>query len=228
MFVTFEGIDGSGKTTQVELLREHLEGLGRAVVVEREPGGTPTGERVRELLLEGFEMTAWTEAYLFAAARAELVETVIKPALRRGADVILDRHVDSSLAYQGVGRGLGLDEVLALNRKALQDVEPHRTFLLALPAEDVSGRLGRQLPLFASAGRGGPPDRMEREDVEFMRAVEEGYRLLAGAFPDRIVELDAREPPKRLATKIRSAVKPLLGRTPAAHAAADCVGALAA
>src|SRR6266508_525413 len=104
MFVTFEGLDGTGKTTQVELLRAQLESEGREVVATREPGGTPVGERIRELLLGGTEMAPWTEATLFAASRAELVEQVIGPALERGADVVCDRYIDSSLAYQGLAR----------------------------------------------------------------------------------------------------------------------------
>ena len=109
MFVTFEGLDGSGKTTQVERLRERLEAEGREVVATREPGGTPLGEGIRELVLHGHEMAPWAEAALFAAARAEHVEEVIRPALERGADVLCDRYVDSSLAYQGIARGLGLE-----------------------------------------------------------------------------------------------------------------------
>ena len=112
MFVTFEGIDGSGKSTQVELLRRELERRGREVVATREPGGTALGEGIRDLVLHGVDMTAWAEALLYAAARAELVAEVIRPALERGADVVCDRYLDSSVAYQGCARGLGLDAVL--------------------------------------------------------------------------------------------------------------------
>ena len=109
MFVSFEGLDGSGKTTQVERLRAALEADGREVVTAREPGGTELGERIRELVLHGDEMTPWAEALLYAAARAELVAEVIEPALARGADVLLDRYLDSSVVYQGIARGLGLE-----------------------------------------------------------------------------------------------------------------------
>src|SRR5919206_3489578 len=128
MFVTFEGLDGSGKSTQADLLREALAADGRDVVATREPGGTDFGERVRELLLHGGEMAPWAEAALFAAARAELAERVIRPALERGADVVCDRYVDSSLVYQGIGRGLGVEPVLELNRLATANLLPDRTF----------------------------------------------------------------------------------------------------
>src|SRR4051794_39563010 len=118
MFVTFEGIDGSGKTTQAALLADWASGQGREVVSVREPGGTPLGEAVRALLLGGGGMSGWAEAALFAAARAELAERVIRPALLRGAWVVCDRYVDSSLAYQGSARGLGVDAVRALNETA--------------------------------------------------------------------------------------------------------------
>src|SRR5262245_29067302 len=115
MFVTFEGLDGSGKTTQLELLRARLEADGHEVVAVREPGGTELGEAIRRVVLEGPDMAPWPEAALFAAARSQLVAEVIGPALERGADVLCDRYVDSSLAYQGIARGLGLHDVYELN-----------------------------------------------------------------------------------------------------------------
>jgi dTMP kinase len=203
IFVSFEGIDGAGKSTQVERLKAFLEDRGRKVVVAREPGGTELGERIRELLLDGDEVVPWAEAYLFAAARAQLVERVLRPALARGCDVVVDRYVDSSLAYQGVARGLGSEDVYDVNRKALGDLVPDRTFLLSLAAEDAGFR------------RAEPLDRMERESLVFRRTVEEGYRGLVERFPGRIVEIDASLPEEKIAALVRKNVRPLLRRTAA-------------
>jgi dTMP kinase len=191
MFVTFEGLDGSGKTTQVELLRRHLEESGREVVVTREPGGTELGEQIRNLLLHGPDMSAWAEAALFAAARAELVERVIAPARERGADVLCDRYVDSSLAYQGIARGLGLDAVLELNLAAVQAVMPDRTFLLLVD------------PATAARRTGGRPDRIEREDDDFRARVDAAYRELAERFPERVVPIEAEGSTEEVADLVR-------------------------
>jgi len=190
MFVTFEGIDGSGKTTQVELLRAELERRGREVLATREPGGTELGEGIRQLLLHGVDMTPWAEAALFAAARAELVAEQIRPALERGAWVLSDRYFDSSLAYQGVGRDLGLDDVLQLNLAVTGALWPDRTFLLALGAGDATRRRDRE------------PDRLEGE-LGLQALAEGGYEQVAARFPDRIVELDATRPPAEIAEEIR-------------------------
>ena len=155
MFISFEGVDGSGKTTQVALLAAALREEGREVVATREPGGTPAGERIRALVLEGGEIAPWTEAALFAAARAQLVDEVIRPALASGADVISDRYIDSSLAYQGIARGLGVERVLELNLLATSGLLPDRTFFLAIPPEDTAGRKDAE------------PDRIEREAVSY-------------------------------------------------------------
>ncbi len=195
MFVTFEGLDGSGKTTQAELLREHLAVAGREVVATREPGGTALGERIRSLLLEGEAMSAWAEAALFAAARAELVEQVIVPALERGADVLCDRYIDSSLAYQGIARGLGVDRVLELNLHATRGILPDKTVLLLVDLDESRARGSER------------PDRIEREDDEFMASVDRAYRELAELFPRRILAVDATQDPERLARMIRGQLR---------------------
>jgi dTMP kinase len=196
MFVTFEGLDGSGKTTQADLLRARLEAEGKEVVATREPGGTELGESIRHLVLHGGHVAPWAEALLYAAARAQHVEEVIRPALERGAAVICDRYVDSSVAYQGVARGLGLERVLDLNLAAVGGLEPNRTFLLLLDAEDVAARL-----------RGEEHDRLEREDLAFHARADSGYRELARRFPERIVILDAARPADELAEEVHAALR---------------------
>jgi dTMP kinase len=192
MFVTFEGVDGSGKSTQAELAAAFLAETEREVVATREPGGTPLGERIRKLLLDGPEMSAWAEASLFAAARAELAERVIRPALARAAVVVSDRYLDSSLAYQGVARGLGVDQVLELNA-AVADLLPDRTFVLLVDGATAASRLGRRAE-----------DRIEREGAAFRDAVQEGYRVVAERFPERIVLLDGARPQDEVAAQIRT------------------------
>jgi dTMP kinase len=196
VFVTFEGLDGSGKTTQAELLRERLEAEGEDVVLTREPGGTELGERIRDLVLHGGHVAPWAEALLYAASRAQHVEEVIRPALARGASVVCDRYLDSSVAYQGVGRGLGLDRVLQLNLDAVGGLLPDRTFLLALDPAQVTARLAEQ-----------QPDRLEREGDEFHTRVADGYRQLASRFPDRIVVLDGARPADELAGEVHDALR---------------------
>ena len=156
----------------------------------REPGGTPVAERIRELVLDpGAEMDAWTEAYLYAAARADHVRNRILPRLRAGENVFCDRYVDSSIAYQGVGRGLGMDEVRALNAYAVGSVVPDKTFYLRLGSRERERR-ARAL---------GAPDRIEAVGADFVRRVEEGFEKLARLEPERIEVLDASLSPEVLA-----------------------------
>jgi dTMP kinase len=198
MFVTFEGVDGSGKSTQAALLADWLEAAGRTVLRAREPGKTTLGESVRDLVLHGDEMSPWAEAALFAAARAELVAREIRPALERGEDVVLDRYLDSSVAYQGAGRGLGEDAVRSLSLTVTGGLLPDRTFLI-----DVDPEVAR--------GRGnGRPDRIEREDKAFAGRVAAGYRQLATADPGRVVAVDGTRSPEEIAEEIREHVRPLL------------------
>ena len=195
MFVTFEGLDGSGKTTQAELLRERLESEGREVVSTREPGGTELGERIRDLVLHGGHVSPWAEALLYAASRAQHVDEVIRPAVDRGAWVLCDRYLDSSVAYQGAGRELGIDRVLDLNLAAVGGLLPDRTFLLLLEPDEVASRLDRD------------HDRLEREGDDFRRRVDAGYRELAARFPERIVVLDGTRSPGELSEEIHGALR---------------------
>jgi dTMP kinase len=197
VFITFEGQDGSGKTTQAVLLAGWLREQGREVVSTREPGGTPLGEAIREIVLHGLEMTAWAEATLFASARAEHVARVIRPALERGDWVVCDRYVDSSLVYQGIARRLGAEEVLELNRVVTGGLLPVRTFVLALDPEAARRRQGSEL------------DRIEREGDDFRIAVADGFCELGRLFPERVAVLDASESPAAIAERVREQVRGL-------------------
>ena len=180
MFITFEGGDGSGKSTQIQSVRDWFESRGREVIVTREPGGTELGTEIRRLVQNGPEdVDARTEALLYAADRAYHVATVIRPALERGAVVLGDRYIDSSLAYQGAARSLGVDEIASLSAWATQGLYPSLTFLLDLPPEVGARR------------RTDAPDRMERESMDFHERVRHQYLRLADAEPDRIVVIDA-------------------------------------
>jgi dTMP kinase len=197
MFITFEGVDGSGKSTQARLLAERLRGDGHDVVDTREPGGTTIGEQIRELLLHSENVAPWAEATLFSAARAQLVDEVIRPALARGADVVCDRYIDSSLAYQGLARGLGIDRVLDVNLAVTGSLLPDRTFLLLVPGEVAAKRRGRS------------PDRIEREGDEFAAEVDRAYREIAEIFSQRVVVLDGTAPPEKIADEIHGHVRDL-------------------
>jgi len=175
-FIALEGIDGSGKSTQARLLAEALEARGLSVAATREPGGTPLGERVREILLSGEPgaLTPVAEATLFAAARAELVARVVRPALEAGSWVVTDRFLDSSLAYQGAARGLGVDLVLEINRPAVDGCLPHLALVVDVAVAVAAGR------------RCASPDRIEAEGDGFQQRVADGYRELARRFPERV------------------------------------------
>ena len=195
MFVTFEGLDGSGKTTQKRLLQERLEADGQDVLATREPGGTELGERIRDLVLHGGHVAPWAEALLYAASRAQHVEEVITPALERGAFVLCDRYIDSSVAYQGVARGLGLERVLDLNLIAVDGLLPDRTFLLDVDPSLIGERLQRE------------HDRLESEDLAFHERARDGYRELAERFSERIVVLDGTRPADELAGEVYGALR---------------------
>ncbi|MFQ3590550.1 MAG: dTMP kinase [Chloracidobacterium sp.] len=188
LFISFEGVDGCGKTTQAIRLAERLRQQGWAVVQTREPGGTPLGERVRQLLLgvQDAPPTARAEVLLFAADRAQHVDTVIRPALAAGAMVLCDRFADSTRAYQGYGRQLDLGLIEDGIRLATQGLEPHITFLLDLPIEAMASRL---------AHRGAASNRFELEGWDFYARVRQGFMALARMHTARICVLDALQSP---------------------------------
>lgn len=195
MFISFEGLDGCGKTTQAGMLAERLRAAGREVVLTREPGGTGLGEEIRALLLHGGHVAPWAEAALYAASRAQHVEEVIRPALARGATVVCDRYLDSSVAYQGVGRGLGLERVLELNLAAVGGLLPDVTVLIEIGPETAAARVGTER------------DRIEREDDSFRARVGSGYRLLSERFPGRYVVVDGSRTVGEVAEEIDGAVR---------------------
>ena len=183
LFISIEGSDGSGKSTQIENIRKYFEEKGVEVVFTREPGGTPIGERLREIILGNncSEMDSMTEALLYAASRAQHVAEVIRPALDEGKVVVCDRFLDSSLAYQGYGRKLG-DSVYEINRHAVMGTMPDVTFLLKLDPSVGKHRIEENRS---------EQDRLEHEKMAFHRAVYEGYLELEKKYPDRIMGIDA-------------------------------------
>ena len=197
MFITFEGMDGAGKTTQIRLLQERLEKAGERVVVTREPGGNALAEKIRALLLDPeSEMDPLTEAYLYAAARAEHVRRVILPALQRGETVLCDRYLDSSLAYQGYGRGMDVDRLQQLNDFATDGLWPDLTLLLDLPVEMGLLRATRRN---ATTGLSRAEGRFEAETLAFHERIRQGFLARARCYPDRFRVLDATLPPPALA-----------------------------
>jgi dTMP kinase len=198
MLITFEGIDGAGKSTQVARLKHHLQEKGLEVITLREPGGTEVAENIRELLLQSkHDIEPVAELLLFAASRAELVGKIIKPELEKGCAVILDRFSDSTMAYQGYGRGLSLEMLESVNRIATFGLRPDITFYLDIAPEDAMIRKfsEKSLPLaFDSAEL----DRMERSGLEFYRRVRQGYLDMQETQKERIVLLDATLPPNSI------------------------------
>ncbi|WP_426594145.1 dTMP kinase [Cellulomonas sp. McL0617] len=197
LFVSFEGGDGAGKSTQARLLGAWLRGLGREVVLTREPGGTDLGVQLRDAVLHGDHVDARTEALLYATDRAHHVASVVRPALARGAVVVTDRYLDSSVAYQGSGRDLGADEVERLSMWAVDGLLPALTVLLDL--DPVAGR----------ARLTGEPDRLERAGDEFHRRTRAAFLTRASADPGRWLVLDATRPVDDLAEAIRARVTAL-------------------
>ncbi len=203
-FITFEGIDQSGKSTQLKLLAEAAGKAGIDTLSVREPGGTALGEQIREILLgpEHAAMDPWTEALLYAAARVQLVKEVIKPALMQGKIVLSDRYIDSSLVYQGMARDLGVDRILDLNLGATGGLMPDLTLVFHLDVAASRERL---------AGRGTAEDRIEGEPLEFHQQVEDGYRKLEEMYPGRIVGIDGGQSVEEVHADVVAASRERLG-----------------
>lgn len=208
ILISIEGVDGCGKSTQAAALCAELHARGLPVgpagdpgAVIREPGGTPAGEAVRAILLHGpDELAPWTEALLYAAARAELVQRVLRPGLDQGRILILDRYLDSSLAYQGHARGLGIDAVLAVNAPGVGDVLPDLTAVLVVePAVGLARSVGAR-------------DRIEREGARLQERVAEGFAELARRFPERVRAIDGERPAAEVTAHIVELLEPLLER----------------
>lgn len=204
-FLSLEGSEGCGKSTQAERLADALRGRGARVVMTREPGGTPTGEMIRDILqhhASGEDISPAAEVLLFAASRAQHVTHVIRPALERGDWVICDRFLDSSLAYQGGARGFGIDEVLDANRLALDGLWPDLTLWFDLPVESALARV---------VARGAHPDRFESEELAFHHRVAEAYAELTRRFPERIFPVAAEAGPDEVFGQVWAQIEQRFG-----------------
>ncbi|QXE88983.1 dTMP kinase [Geomonas subterranea] len=209
-FITFEGVEGCGKTTQLRLLKERLETAGETVVATREPGGCPIADQMRAILLDAKNsaITPLSELLLYAAARAQHVQEVIVPALERGETVLCDRFTDATVAYQGHGRELDLDVIRQLNALATGGVQPDLTVLIDCP---VQTGLSRALSRI-EATSGAREERFELESVRFHERVREGYLALARAYPERFIVVDGSGDVARTEVLVTAA---LMGRLPA-------------
>ncbi|MFQ3584821.1 MAG: dTMP kinase [Cyanobacteriota bacterium] len=210
MFITLEGGEGAGKTTQQALLAERLQQEGYTCLCTREPGGTALGQELRALLLHGDPISPLAELLLYAADRAEHVQTRIHPALAAGQVVVCDRFTDSTLAYQGYGRGLDLDLIRQLNQLATGNLQPHLTLWLDLPPQVGLGRArSRQAAGFSKTEtpQSSPVDRIEQAQLPFHQRLYQGFQELAATEPQRIVRIDAQGSPQEVAQRIWSVVK---------------------
>ena len=204
--ISFEGSEGSGKSTQIAHLAARLQKLKRDVISVREPGGTEIGEQIRNIIVhnsKGDEMCAETELLLFTAARAQVVREVIAPAMMRGAIVLSDRFLDSSTVYQGIGRNLAADPVAQINRFAVGNVMPDLTVVIDVPTEVSLARLRQRASDL--------PDRMERENIDFYNKIRTGYLVLAKGMPERFVVIDGTKDEASIEKKVWAAVKERLG-----------------
>ncbi len=205
--ISFEGGDGAGKTTQAALLVDRLQMAGMDAILVREPGGTPLGERLRPLIKGEVPASPMAELLMFEAARAELVSEVIRPALDAGSIVVSDRFSDSTIAYQGYGRGMDLSVIESLNRTATGGLQPHVTLLLDIEPSTALARVGPE-----NGGRVDPADqqRFEEQPLEFHERVAEGYRALAAEEPSRWFVIDASRSPEQIAEHVWSGVGSVL------------------
>jgi dTMP kinase len=202
LFITFEGIDGSGKTTQIRLLFDYLVQEGFSVVLTREPGGTSIGDKIRSLLLdpENKEMIDRTEVLLYAASRAQHVEEVILPALQAGKIVLCDRFVDASLAYQGYGQAKNLEQILSINEFATGGLKPDRTYMLMLSLEESRERIRQRF------SRDGELDRIEMKPLTYHARVWQGFHELVAGNPERIRPVNAGRSIEEIQAEIRQDV----------------------
>jgi dTMP kinase len=210
-FITFEGLDGSGKSTQMTLLARRLREMGRNVLVTAEPGGTPIGEQIRRILLDRANtgLRPIAELLLYFASRAQNVEEVILPALEQGRIVLSDRFTDSTLVYQGFGRGLGEEAVAALEKIACRGLKPDLTIYLDIDLETSLERARARNRTIE--GERSVETRMDEQSAEFYRRVREGYEILARREPQRFRVIDGRRAPESVAADVWRAVEPILG-----------------
>jgi dTMP kinase len=207
LFITFEGPDGSGKTTQIELLAEHLRELGHDVLITREPGGTSIGDQIRAILhdVKNLEMTRQTEFLLYSASRAQIVRQVLRPHLARGGTILCDRFADSSMAYQGYGRELDLEAIGFITQFATGGLVPQLTIYLDLPVE-----VGIERKQAAHLTQAGEWNRLDRQTLDFHRRVRQGYLKMAQAEPQRWLVVDAMQSIADTQASIRMRLEPLL------------------
>ena len=196
LFITFEGTDGCGKTTQIELLKKYFEEKGKIVILTREPGAKGLGTKLREILLNyDGDVSPNCESFLFLADRAQHIDTIIKPAIERGEIVLCDRHTDSTVAYQGYGRQLDLEQIYMLNKIATSGLKPNMTFVFDIDIETAQQRVGAQ------------KDRMESAGIEFFKRVRQGYLEIAKQEPDRVKVLDGTDKIENIHSEILNLIK---------------------
>ena len=200
LFVTFEGVDGCGKTTQIELLNKYLQSKGFKTLLTREPGAKGLGEKVREILLNyDGEVSPRCESFLFLADRAQNADCIIKPAIKNGVIVLCDRHTDSTIAYQGYGRGVNIDELKSLNDMAVGGLKPDLTFVFDIDAETSMQRVGSE------------KDRMESAGFEFFEKVRKGYLDIAKQEPERVKVIDSTKPIEQIHKEVLELLENVIG-----------------